>query len=234
MCLRIWNIYHAKAREKRVILQGTNVNFLGDSITEGDGVTMETRFTALLSQRYDMLCHNYGICGTRIARQSRPSQYPHHDLDFCMRADDMESDADAVVVFGGTNDFGHGDAPFGDFSDRTVDTFCGALHVLYRKLLEKYPSSLIVICTPLHRSTERIPRWDGHILDDFVQMIRKTAEYYSLPVLDLYAISGMQPDVPVIKEKLMPDGLHPNEEGHKILAELIGTFLERAPERIRL
>jgi len=217
-----------------MILQGSNINFLGDSITEGVGATEETRFTALLSDRYGMLCHNYGISGTRIARQKRPSEYSHHDLDFCMRAPEMENDADVVVVFGGTNDFGHGDAPFGEFSDRTVDTFCGALHVLYQILLEKYPASLILICTPLHRSTELIPRWDGHVLEDFVQMIRKTAQYYSLPVLDLYAISGIQPTVPCIMERYMPDGLHPNEEGHKVLAELIGTCLERAPERIKL
>lgn len=217
-----------------MILKNAKINFLGDSITEGVGATEQTRFTRLLEEKCGIAARNYGISGTRIARQTKPSQYPHHDLDFCMRAPEMENDADAVVVFGGTNDFGHGDAPFGEFGDRTVDTFCGALHVLYQMLLEKYPASLILICTPLHRSTELIPRWDGHVLDDFVQMIRKTAEYYSLPMLDLYAISGIQPSVPCMMERYMPDGLHPNEAGHKILAQLIGGCLERAPERRRL
>ena len=47
-------------------------------------------------------------------------------------------DADGVVVFGGTDDFGHGDAPIGTPSDRTYDTFYGACHVLFSKLIEKY------------------------------------------------------------------------------------------------
>ena len=135
-------------------------------------------------------------------------------------------DADGVVVFGGTNDFGHGDAPFGDFSDRTVDTFCGALHVLFPSLLEKYPEAAIMVMTPLHRSTEDIPNMHGKVLKDYVDMIRRAAEFYSLPVLDLYAVSGIQPAVPVMKEKFMPDGLHPNDAGHVILTNKIVKFIE--------
>ena len=35
----------------------------------------------------------------------------------------MDSDADVVVVFGGTNDFGHGDAKLGTFESRDPYTF---------------------------------------------------------------------------------------------------------------
>ncbi len=38
----------------------------------------------------------------------------------------MDNDADIIIVFGGTNDFGNGDAPFGEMSDRTPYTFYGA------------------------------------------------------------------------------------------------------------
>lgn len=48
-----------------------------------------------------------------------------------------------------------------------------------------------------------------------------------MPVLNLYATSGIQPNVPVIQEKFMPDGLHPNDEGNIILARKIGAFLEQ-------
>ena len=57
-------------------------------------------------------------------------------------------------------------------------------------------------------------------------MIRRGAEYYSLPMLDLYAVSGIQPAVPVMKETYMPDGLHPNDAGHVILANKIAKFIE--------
>ena len=207
-------------------LNGLKINFLGDSITEGYGCSStEKQFTSLIAAQEGAITRCYGIGGTRIARQSKPSEWPRHDLDFPSRVDEMDPDADLIVVFGGTNDFGHGDAPFGDFSDRTVDTFCGALHHLYTALLEKYPESTIMVMTPLHRATEAIPNMHGKVLKEYVDMIRRTAEYYSLPVLDLYAVSGIQPAVPVMKEKYMPDGLHPNDEGHVLLTNRIVSFI---------
>ena len=208
-------------------LTGLKINFLGDSITEGHGCSSEAaRFSDKIAAEYGAVTRCYGIGGTRLARQTKPSGNPRHDLDFPSRVAEMDPDADLVVVFGGTNDFGHGDAPFGEFSDRTADTFCGALHELYTSLLEKYPAAQLVILTPLHRSTEDTPNMHGKVLKDYVDMIRKAAEYYSLPVLDLYATYGVQPAVPVMKEKYMPDGLHPSDAGHVILTRKIVKFIE--------
>lgn len=207
-------------------LQGLKINFLGDSITEGHGTSAaEKRFASLIAAKSGAITRCYGIGGTRIARQRKPSDNPRHDLDFPSRVAEMDADADLIAVFGGTNDFGHGDAPFGDFSDRTADTFCGALHVLFTLLLEQYPEAAIMVMTPLHRSAEDIPNMHGKVLKDYVDMIRRTAEYYALPVLDLFAASGIQPAVPVIREKYMPDGLHPNDAGHVILTGKIIQFI---------
>ena len=139
-------------------LQGKKINFLGDSITEGYGVSCaQARYPDRIAAKYGAICRNYGISGTRIARQHTPSEDPRHDLDFPSRVAEMDPDADIVVVFGGTNDYGHGDAPIGQPSDRTCDTFWGGLHVLYRSLIEKYPAAKIVILTPLHRLNEDNP-----------------------------------------------------------------------------
>ena len=208
-------------------LQGLKINFLGDSITEGHGCSsVEKQFTSLIAAQYGAVTRCYGIGGTRLARQTKPSEWPRHDLDFPSRVAEMDPDADLIVVFGGTNDFGHGDAPFGDFSDRTADTFCGAIHELYVSLLEKYPTATIMVITPLHRSTEDIPNMHGKVLKDYVDVIRRGAEYYSLPVLDLYATYGVQPAVPVMKDTFMPDGLHPNDAGHVILTNKIAQFIK--------
>ena len=214
-------------------LKGTAINFLGDSITEGSGTSEPgKRFTDILSSEYEIISFNYGIGGTRIARQATPSSEARFDLDFCSRVDELEPSSDAVVVFGGTNDFGHGDAPIGTPDDRTVDTFYGAMHVLCTKLIEKFPGKLIVFITPLHRLNEDSKNGDNKPypignLYDYVKIIREVTEIYSIPVLDLFKESGMQPKIPVIKEMFMPDGLHPNDEGHKILAYKIAKFLER-------
>ena len=74
-------------------------------------------------------------------------------------------------------------------------------------------------------------RGDGDKLQDvatlktYVEIIREVAEYYSLPVLDLYANSGIQPKLSVVRERLCPDGIHPNDAGHRIVAEKILAFL---------
>ena len=63
-------------------------------------------------------------------------------------------------------------------------------------------------------------------LKEYVRIIKEVAEYYSLPVIDLWAMSGIQPKVDAIKQKYCPDGLHPNDAGHVLMAERIGNFLE--------
>ena len=212
-------------------LKGTKINFLGDSITEGAGPSSHDKmFTMLIEREYGAICQNYGIGGTRIARQKTPTE-EKWDRDFISRVPEMDNVADIVVVFGGTNDFGHGDAPLGTMSDRTPYTFYGALHCLYTALIEKYPGVPIVVLTPLHRITEDIPTGDNKpapvgTLKEYVNIIREVAEYYSLPVLDLFKESGLQPKIPVIQQKYVPDGLHPNDAGNEILAHKIARFLE--------
>ena len=204
---------------------------MGDSITEGGCASKaENQYVSLIAAQTGAVCRNYGIGGTRIARQKTPTE-EKWDRDFISRVPEMDNDADIVVVFGGTNDFGHGDAPLGTMSDRTPYTFYGALHCLYTALIEKYAGVPIVVLTPLHRITEDIPTGDNKpapvgTLKEYVNIIREVAEYYSLPVLDLFKESGLQPKIPVIQQKYVPDGLHPNDAGNEILAHKIARFLE--------
>lgn len=206
-------------------LTNKKMNFLGDSITEGHGVSApEKTYWGLIASREGAICRGYGIGGTRIARQQYPSD-PNWDRDFCGRAADMDAEADVVVVFGGTNDFGHGDAPMGTMADRTPDTFYGAMHTLCVTLIERYPEATILFMTPLHRISEDEVQ-NGLVLADYVAAIREVAQFYSLPVLDLFATSGIQPRVPVMQERFMPDGLHPNDAGHEIVAAKLTAFLK--------
>lgn len=213
-------------------LHGKRINILGDSITEGVGVsTLAHCYINLIADRCGAICRNYGISGSRIAIQKEPSSNPKFDRYFASRVDGMDEDADIVIIFGGTNDFGHGDAPLGSAEDRAPDTFYGALHHLYSRILERYPDKLVVVATPLHRWNENDPCGDQKpyavgTLRDYVQIIREVAEFYSLPVLDLFSSSGIQPCLSVHREKYVPDGLHPNDMGHEILANKFIKFLE--------
>lgn len=212
-------------------LTGKKVVFLGDSITEGVGVSsQELRYPEVFADLTDTVISVDGISGTRVARQHQPTvDNPRFDLCFLDRADTLDVDADVIVVFGGTNDFGHGDAALGSFADRDEYTFYGALHGLLRRLITRFPDALIVYMSPLHRLFEGA-HLNGYgqqkpALSAYVQAIREVCEYYSVPVLDLYASSGMQPALPVIRERYMPDGLHPSDLGARRVAERLAAFL---------
>lgn len=205
-------------------LYGKKINFLGDSITEGLGASCyENCYFSRFAAKTGAFCRNYGISGTRIARKKIPHANPRFDLDFPSRVVEMDEDADIVIVFGGTNDYGHGDAPLGVPSDRTVWSFYGALHVLYDSLLERFPRAKIVILTPMTRTDEE----NGELrLTDFVEAVRKVAGEYGFPVLDLYK------DYPVDlhngdnRRIYIPDTLHPSDLGHELLADTLISFLE--------
>ena len=216
-------------------LKGLKINFLGDSITQGSGASkLYLCYVAQFEKITGAVCRNYGIGGTRIAAQKVSSSCAYHDLDFCYRYPFMNKDADVVAVFGGTNDYGHGDAPLGSFEDRTPETFYGALHYLYSGLKEMYPKATIFVMTPLHREGEDNDMGEdsrkGKVYGDlktYIKAIREVAEFYNLPVLDLYNESGMYADTEENSKKHFDDGLHPNDLGHRIIAEMIVDFLEK-------
>ena len=215
-------------------LERKKIVFLGDSITEGTGTSAkEYIYWNVIGQRTGAQVYGYGIGGTRIAPQRFPSvACPWEDLYFASRVDDMEKDADIVVIFGGTNDFGHGDAAMGCIHDRTNESFYGAYHLRIQKVIQRYPSALIVVMTPLHRIdedealyNERGIRRPGP-LSVYVQAIREVAEFYGIAVADLYANCPIQPRVELQKQMYMPDGLHPNDAGAALVANCLLSVLK--------
>lgn len=209
-------------------LKGLKVNFLGDSITEGWGTSSpECRYDNVFAELAELgQVRNYGIGGTRIAYNPTSSDYPVWDLYFCARATRMELDADLVIVFGGTNDYGHGSAPFGSPSDITPDTFIGAVNWLMDYLRGTYPNSRIVFMTPMRREGDTVPSpRTQHPLVDYADAITKAAERHKIDVLDLYRELPIDPNIPEMKASYVPDGLHPNDEGHRLIAILLYKFL---------
>lgn len=219
-------------------LSGKVINFLGDSITEGVGV-------ADLNNRYDnrlkvMLnlkeTYNYGISGTRLAHQRIPSEKPRYDLCFCGRAYCLNKSADLIVVYGGVNDWIHGDAPFGEMSDATPVSFCGGVEFLMTFLKDEYPNTEIVFMTPAHAfynglsdktaSARPMKCADAKPLIEYVRVIVQKGKEHNIPVLNLYEKLGIDPNDEKQKSEFTADGLHFNDNGHAVLAEKLAEFLE--------
>ena len=76
--------------------------------------------------------------------------------------------------------------------------------------------------TPLHRMTENeLSLPDNKKLSDYVDAIREICVKRGVDVIDLFAINPID-----INDKLLlPDGLHPSDAGHEIMAEVIGNAL---------
>ncbi|MBP3348788.1 MAG: SGNH/GDSL hydrolase family protein [Clostridia bacterium] len=209
-------------------LKGKKMNVIGDSITEGVGVSRtENIYMNLIKAKEGLAeARNYGISGTRIAPQADDP-----GRSYVERFGGMDDDADIIVVFGGTNDYGHGYAEIGTMEDRDPKTFYGACHTLFAGLINKYPEATIVVMTPVQRSggydESRIhPSKKDVPLRGFRNILIEVAEYYSIPLLDLYSMGGIHPQIDVNREKFCPDGLHPNDEGHQLIASRLTGFLK--------
>ena len=202
-------------------LTNKKIVFLGDSITEGHGTTNPNKvFHQIIKQEYNLeLAINCGIGGTRIAKNKKPTlDFTKHDLYFGLRAETMPTDIDVVVVFGGTNDYGHGDALLGNKNSNDDYTFNGALNNLILKLKMKYPNKKIIFLTPLHRVLESEHKnINGYILKDYVDAIIERTKYHNIKLIDLFNELSLDP----YDKNLVPDGLHPNDDGHKIIADFL-------------
>lgn len=221
-------------------IQGFKVNFLGDSITEGVGV--EDIANCRYDNRLAAMCqlsatNNYGIGGTRLAHQIHPSEKPRHDLCFCGRVYNMDTTADMVIVYGGVNDYIHGDAPFGEMGDTTPATFCGAVYFLMNYLRENYPQKPLVFMTParccflkelddMKPSTHAPQQSDRRPLLPYVDVILETGKKFDIPVLDMYRTLGLDPHDPQCFDTYTTDGLHFNDAGHAVIAQRLKEFID--------
>lgn len=203
------------------------INFLGDSITEGLFASKtENCFVELVGKMLPAEVRNYGICASRIADQNVKTD-PRADEYFTERAQRMNHDADFIVVLGGTNDYGHGDAPFGEMGDKTPHTFYGAVDYLVNELLKHYKRNQIVFIPPLYRNNEDNPYGDGtkkvpgKTLKEYRQALVEVLNAYQIPILDIKDIMGKGENNP-----LLEDGLHPNDAGHHKMAELIVEYIK--------
>ncbi len=207
--------------------------FLGDSITEGVGASApETNYVSLVGKNTGHDVINYGVSGTRIARQKRVSASTRWDFDFRLRLTIMPDEADFVFVFGGTNDFGHGNLHIGKVGERDENTFVGGLYLLIDALIEKYGKEKLCFLLPLRRFDESAQKCKGEnadeigvCLEEYVKAMREILTNYGIEYIDLYKNGFPKPLVNTGDEYTV-DGLHPNDNGYEFLANIICNYIE--------
>ena len=198
------------------------IDFFGDSITEGCGVNQDERFPTRLSLKLNCKEINHGIGGTRIARQTKPSENLDFDKDFISRVDGLDKDADLVIFLGGTNDFGHGDAVIGNDSDTSIYTFYGATKKLISLLLDKYPKNKMLFILPLPRlDQEKNYKGENSNLKVYKDILKSQYEKNNLDYISFDDL--LDSDEKIIKYTV--DGLHPNAIFHEMMAERLKDYI---------
>ena len=210
------------------------IAFLGDSITSGAWVKREEIYLTRVGEAFKAEVQNLGVSGTRIAKQTHhvESHPDAFDEQFIVRAQKIERDADFVFVFGGTNDYGHGDADLGKMGDDTPYTFYGAANMLAKYLVSAFGREKLCFILPLPRVGEDRHDGDGPPfktksigpLSAYVQALKEVLFAMGIDYIDLR--SAFPPEkLPA----LTADGLHPNAEGHKIIADALISYLKTRP-----
>ena len=209
--------------------KGRTAAFLGDSITAGMNTSEGKGYWDYLGDILGLKeSIPYGVAGSCI---SSASDMGTSIAPFCERYKDIKRDADLIVIFGGTNDYGF-NTPLGSEDDKTDVSFYGALYEMLTGLKAEHPKAVIVFMTPLHRvefgglSVDKQKNDAGYTLYHYIDAIKKQCENLNIPVIDTNTVYGLNPADKFVKNNYLTDGLHPNEEGHKILAERIASCFE--------
>lgn len=202
---------------------------LGDSITAFD----QTLYNGTVLRGYQTVMKetmgfaeyiNRGIPGKTMAAHDEGSTHVVGEAQNL-------ADIDVVTIFAGTNDFKLNKpiGSLGAIGDTAFDTstFYGAYRSLLENFLTRKPTLKIYLWTPLQRDNAgydvNYVNPAGHRLVDYVNAIQSVGLMYAIPVLDLYAVSGITKKT---LDTFTWDGLHPNNSGYERIAEVAKGFME--------
>lgn len=228
------------AFDKKVIENSTidfsdvKITILGDSLTEATNMSEEDRekyaYPVILQEILG--CKeivNLGIGGSSI------SELGEHAM--VERYKDIPMDSDIIIVFGGSNDMlfeNKWEYGFLEYDKRIKsETFCGDLDKLLHKIESNYVNhneenycKLICINPPSNILSSAYYNIDtgNHVHPkEFAKAINQIASEYGFEVIDFYNNNILNTHDSKVQAEFMPDGIHGNEEGYRIMAEHIAS-----------
>jgi lysophospholipase L1-like esterase len=223
--------------------KGKKVAFLGDSITDARHVGCTANYWDYLASSLGIDAYVYGKNGNRMSGVFLQAEKLLLDLHWYVDAifvfagtNDYNANVPRgewyeVVQETTERSTGRVTLPRRRFS-MDKDTFRGRINRVMKLLKEKFPDQQIVLMTAIHRGfatfgpksfqpEESFPNLLGHHIDDYNDDIREAGRIWSVPVIDLYAESGLMPLVNSHQRYFAnpdTDMLHPNSRGQQRIA----------------
>ena len=218
--------------EEKINKKVLNASFGGS--TMGNLYEKKTEYQSALSM-YNLalsICNgNFGVQKSAIDTLSRTDSVDHFpDTLEKLSVVDFEA-VEILIIEHGVNDYLSG-TPIRNGKDLyDSKTFTGALRSSVTMIREAYPNLRIVLVTPAYcapRKAEDVHfpcdenNYGGGYLEEYVNAELELAEELGVEIIDLYHGIDMHSDN---FEDYLYDGLHFNEEGRKLMAEIIANYL---------
>ena len=234
--------------------RGRRAAFIGDSITEGVG--SDKAYHEYLAEWLGIEALNYGVNGAQtkdmlsFARRLE-KEHPEVDAVFVLGGTNdfnhgLPMGEFFTTRFAAVNH--NGEEVVRLRRDLVMDErcFCGRLNLLMSEIKRGFPMAQVVLMTPVHRgyaifsetNVQPDESWansQGLFIDDYAAAVRRAAEIWSAPLIDLFAASGLLPafgEYAPFFHDAETDCLHPNARGHERMARVIAAALNAIPARV--
>lgn len=200
---------------------------VGDSLTEANNRTTKHYFD-YIAEVTGIAPYNMGVGGTGYLKNEGET-----DNNFYTRVDDIPADADLITIFGSGNDTSlmlNETVPLGNATDTTLDTICGAINLTITKLQTTNPLVPFGIIAPTPWSRYNPFTDPTNEMAQYCEKLKEICSLRGVPYLDLYRCSNLRPWDTAFQElaysKDNGNGVHPDENGHRIIAPRFMSFIE--------
>lgn len=151
---------------------------------------------------------------------------------FYQRITNTPDDVDVVTLFGSFNDI-TGSSTLGNVTDTSTSTICGCVNAALDWLMINRPLVPVGVISPTPWM-ELTPFTSSAVA--YFDALKGICERRSIPFLDLFHHSGLQPWIPSVRDALYTgeymrddghrNGTHPDHNGHRLFAPRIREFVK--------
>lgn len=117
---------------------------------------------------------------------------------------------------------------FGSVGSCKEKTFCGDVDKLMKKLKKCAPDAQIIFFTPFQNTVSNGN--DMYPLEEYVDAIKKLGKENDITVVDTYGQDFMNTAGAQVRKKYMPDGVHGNAAGNRLIANHVAAWILRGRE----